>query len=229
MEGIVSGVIAGLVTGAAASGWAMATWFGETSDTIQAVVTVALLVVMLTLGFRLFGNHPRVMPSIVPDVAVDVAGMRVSLNTIIALLLTVALATAVTVVLRHTQIGIRLEALAEHRRGVSLLGISPTALALGVWAVLGACSTLALLFIAPTRNPTFGALAMVIVPALAAGLIGALSNVWLAALGGLLLGALEGIGAQIPLVSDYRGAIPFLIIIVSLVWLRRKDVWDEVR
>lgn len=226
--GLLVGIsIAALIAGIA--GWTMSKWFSESSDTTRSVVTVTFLVVILTVGFRLFGNHPRVMPSLVPNQVFEVGGVRITLSTVIAIVLTALIALTVTLILRFTQVGIRLEALAENPRGISLLGINPILLGVGVWVTLGALSTLAMLLLAPTRNPTFSTLALMIVPALAAGLIGALSNVWLAAVGGLLLGALEGAGSRIPLIADYRGALPFVIIILALVWLRRKDTWDEAR
>ncbi|MGK0715225.1 branched-chain amino acid ABC transporter permease [Leucobacter sp. W1153] len=219
--------IAGAVAGLA--GWAFARWFDAPSDTVRAVVSVALFVVTLTLGFRLFGDAPRVMPSLVPAAAFNLAGVRVSLTTVIALVAAIAIAAGLTLILRFTRVGLRLLAMSERPTTVQLLGINTRRLSLGVWAVTGMLSTLALLLIAPIRNPTFESMSFLIVPALAACLLGAFSNVWVAALGGLAIGAVEGAGSRIDLVSDYRGAIPFVVIIAALIWLRRREVWDAVR
>ncbi|MGC5628288.1 branched-chain amino acid ABC transporter permease [Georgenia sp. Z1344] len=219
----VSGVVAGF------AGWVMARWFGEPSVTVRAVVTVVLLVVLLTAGFRMFGDSPRVMPSLVPDVMFDVAGVRVSLTTVVALVLTVAIAGALTLLLRHSQTGLRLEAMSERPVTVQLLGIDSRRLAVIVWATTGVLSTLALLLVAPTRNPTFESMSFLVVPALAAALLGAFSRVWIAVLGGLAVGAVEGAGSRIDAIAEYRGAIPFLIIAVALMWLRRREVWDAPR
>lgn len=214
---------------AAGSGWAMAHWFESASDLVRAVVTVTLLILFLTAGFRLFGNHPRTMPSLVPDTAFTIAGVAISLTTVVALIAVTVIAGAVTLMLRTTHLGLRLRAMAERPRTVQELGINAHRLALTVWAAMGSVSALALLLVAPVRNPTFGAMSLLIVPALAAALIGALSNVWFAALAGLALGALEGVGARIDVIADYRDAIPFVVIILALVWLRRREEWDEIR
>ena len=220
-------MLAGAVAGGA--GWALARWFGSPSATVRAVVSVVLLIVVLTAGFRLFGDAPRVMPSLVPPVSFAWGGVRISLTTLIALALAIAIAAALTLLLHRTRVGIRLLAMSERPTTVQLLGIDTRRLTLGVWAATGMLSALALLLIAPTRNPTFESMAFLIVPALAAGLLGAFSNVWIAVLGGLAIGALEGAGARIEGLSDYRGALPFIVIIIALIWMRRGEVWDEAR
>lgn len=225
-------VLAGLaVAGAVAgfAGWVLARWFADPTPTVRSVVSVVLLIVLLALGFRLFGDAPRVMPSLVPEASFQLAGVRVSLTTGVALLAAVAIAAGLSLILHRTRLGIRLQAMSERPVATQLLGVNTRLLSVGVWAATGLLSTFALLLVAPTRNPTFASMSFLVVPALAAGLLGAFSNVWIAAAGGLAIGAIEGVGARIPAVSDYRGAIPFFVIVVALIWLRRREVWDEAR
>lgn len=225
---VVAGVaISGVTAGFA--GWVLARWFGEPSATVRAVVAVVLLIVLLTLGFRLFGDSPRIMPSLVPEASFDLGGVRISLITVVALTATLVIAAGLSLLLRYSTLGLRLQAMSERPVTVQLLGVNSRRLSVAVWAATGVLSALALMLVAPTRNPPFETMSFFIVPALAAGLLGAFSNVWVAAVGGLAIGALEGAGARIPLVADFRGAIPFVIILVALIWLRRREVWDAVR
>ena len=224
---IVGLALAGLVAGFA--GFVLARWFGEPTTTVRAVVSVVLLIVLLTAGFRLFGNSPRIMPSLLPAASFELGGVRVSLTIVVALAATLAIAGGLSWMLRYSTIGIKLQAMSERPVTVQLLGVNSQRLAVSVWATTGVLSTLALLLVAPTRNPTFETMSFFIVPALAAGLLGAFSNVWVAALGGLTIGAIEGAGARIDGISNYRGAIPFVVIIIALIWLRRREVWDAVR
>lgn len=219
----VSSITAGL------AGWVLARWFSEPTATVRAVVTVVLLILLLTIGYRVFGDSPRVMPSLVPAASFELGGVRVSLTTIIALLATIVIAGGLSLLLGYTRIGIRLQAMSERPTTVQLLGVNSRLLAVGVWATTGLLSTLALLLIAPTRNPTFEWMSLLIVPALAAALVGAFSNVWVGAASGLAIGAVEGAGARIEGLADYRGAIPFVLIITALIVLRRREVWDSAR
>lgn len=228
MLAVFSGlVIAGVTAGFA--GWVLIRWFGEPTETARSVVAVVLLILLLTAGFRLFGDSPQVMPSLVPDVSYDIGGVRVLLTTLIALLAAVVIAGSLSVFMRYTQTGIRLQAMSERPTTVELLGVNSRLLAVSVWATTGVLSTFALLLIAPTRNPTFESMSFLVVPALAAGLLGKFSSVWIAVASGLVIGAVEGAGARITGLADYRGAIPFVIIITVLIWIRRREVWDAAR
>lgn len=218
-----SGVIAGFV------GWVLARWFWTPTVTERTVVSVVLLIVLLAAGFRLFGDAPRVMPSLVPDVAFTIGDVRIQLTTVVALLLAVVLAIGMWALLAFTRLGIRLRAMAERPMTVQLLGVNSPVLMAGAWAGTGLASTLALLLVAPARNQTFESMSLLVVPALAAALLGAFSNMWLAAGGGLALGAIEGAAARVDGLASYRGALPLVLIILTVIWLRRKRVWDEAR
>lgn len=229
---LVAALVAGLVVSAVVAGfcgWVLARWFGEPSQTVRAVVAVVILIVVLTAGFRLFGDSPRVMPSLLPETSLVLAGVRISLATVVAIALALAVAAGLTLLLRRTRLGARLRAMSECPLALELLGVNTQLLATGAWAATGALAALAMLLIAPTRNPSFETMAFLIVPALAAALLGGFTRVWIAAVGGLAIGAIEGAGARIDWLADYRGALPFVIVIVALIWLRRREVWDAVR
>lgn len=229
---LVLAVLAGLVASAAVAGfvgWVLSRWFANPTVIVRSVISAVLFLLILSAGFRLFGDSPRAMPSLVSDVTVDVAGVRVSVATIVALLLALAIALGLTLLLRFTQIGLRLQAMSERPVTVQLLGINARRLTVIVWASTGLLSTLAMLLIAPTRNPTFESMSFLIVPALAAALVGSFSNVWVTTLAAVLIGAIEGGASRVESLSDYRGVLPTVIIIVTLAFLRRREVWDAVR
>lgn len=225
-------VIAGLIASAIAAGligWMTAKWFGDSTVTARSAMTVALLVLLLTVGFRLFGTSPQVIPSIVPVVTFEIGGVRVPLTTVVALALTVVIAASLSLILQRTDVGIRMLAMSERPTTVQLLGVNSRLLAVVVWTVTGLIAALSVLLVAPTQNPTFDTVSLLIVPGLAAALVGGFTKVWVAVASGLVIGAIEGVGAQFGPLADVRGAVPFIVIIVALIWLRRKAVWDAVR
>ena len=225
-------VLAGLGTAAAVAGfvgWVLSRWFANPTVIVRSVISAVLFLLILSAGFRLFGDSPRAMPNLVSDETVDVAGVKVAVATIVALLLALVIALGLTLLLRFTQIGLRLQAMSERPVTVQLLGINARRLTVIVWASTGVLSTLAMLLIAPTRNPTFESMSFLIVPALAAALVGSFSNVWVTTLAAVLIGAIEGGASRVEGLSDYRGVLPTVIIIVTLAFLRRREVWDAVR
>lgn len=213
----------------ATTGFVFERWFGEVSQLVRAIVSAVVLVALLSLGFRVFGDSPRAMPHLLPTWSIQIAGVQVSSATIVALLIAFATAITVTLLLRSSRLGAQLRAFSERPITLQLLGVNTRRLSFLVWAATGVIAALAMLIIAPTRNPSFESLSLLIVPALAAALIGGFSRIWVAVVAGLAIGAIEGLSARVDLIASFRGAIPFVVILVTLVWLRRKEVWADAR
>ncbi len=223
--GIVVGTIVGILVGLI-----MTTWFSEASASTKAAVTVALLVGMIAIGLRLTGGqHPHVMPDLFPGSAFRLAGVEVT----IASALTIGLAVLFTVLsdlfLNRTRTGLHLRALSERPMAAELLGVRVRLLSILVWAVTGTFTTFALMIIAPQRSPNFMTLSLLVVPALAAALVGLFRSFWITLAGGIMLGVIEGLASKFDSISQYRGAIPFLVVLAVLLWSQREARWDEAR
>lgn len=226
-------VLAGIAAGALVAtciGLVMTTWFAGSNASTKAAVTAALLVGIIAVGLRLTGGqHPHSFPELVTGSAFRLAGVEVTR----ASLLTLALAVVFTILterfLATTRTGLQLRALSQRPMAAELIGIRVRLLALCVWAVVGAVTSFALMIIAPLRSPDFMSLSLLVVPALAAALIGAFTSFRAALVGGLMIGIIEGLASGLDAFSQYRGAIPFLVILAVLLWSQRGARWDEAR
>ena len=98
-----------------------------------------------------------------------------------------------------------------------------------MWFVTGVISAIAIMIVAPSQSNDATSLAMLIVPAAAAALLGGFRRLDLAVVGGVVLGVLGGLVAQIDEVALVRNFLPFLFIVVLLLWTQRKEVWDAAR
>ena len=226
---VAIGIVVGTLVGIAV-GFIMTTWFADSNASTKAAVTVAMLVGMIAIGLRLTGGqHPHVMPELFPGSAFRLAGVEVT----IAAVLTIGLAVGFTVLadwfLNRTRTGLHLRALSERPMAAELLGVRVKLLSILVWAVTGTFTTFALMIIAPQRSPNFMTLSLLVVPALAAALIGLFRSFRVALAGGIMLGVVEGMASAIDGFSQYRSAIPFLVILAVLLWSQREARWDEAR
>ena len=149
--------------------------------------------------------------------------------TVVMVLLAIAVAVACSSLLRRTTIGTELRALSERPTTAELIGIAAKPLSIGVWAVTGAISAVTIMVIAPSQSNDAISLSMLIIPAAAAALLGGFKRLDLAVVGGLALGVISGVVAQIPAVSFVRNFIPFVFIVILLLWSQRKEVWDAAR
>lgn len=226
-------VLAGIVTGTAvgvAIGFVMTRWFATAGASTKAAVTAALLVGLIAIGLRLTGGqHPHVMPELFPGSAFRLAGVQVTNASALTIGLAVLFTVASSLFLNGTRTGLHLRALSERPMAAELLGVRVRLLSLFVWGVTGAFTTFALMIIAPQRSPNFMTLSLLVVPALAAALIGLFRSFWLTLVGGIALGILEGLASTVEIVSQYRSAIPFLVILAVLLWSQREARWDEAR
>jgi branched-chain amino acid transport system permease protein len=181
------------------------------------------------VGNRVFGDHPRVFPAILPDSRVTVAGVVLPASTLLALALSLALAVSLTVFLGRTQVGVQLRALATRPTTAELLGVPVRGLAVLVWAAGGLLSGVAMLLIAPVQGGQFSGLSLLILPALVAALIGLFRSFWLTLLAGVALGVLLGIMSRFSGLSAYSDAVILVISLAVLVVVQRGARWDVAR
>ncbi|UOE24887.1 branched-chain amino acid ABC transporter permease [Agromyces soli] len=220
---LLAGVLSGVI------GWIAATWLSEADTTTRSAMTVGPLLLLISLSFILFGNKPQPFASIISGPAFTVGGVVISQVTLVTVSLAIVVAVAVRILLTRTAIGTRLRALSERPTTAELLGIPSKPLSIAVWVVTGVISAIAIVVVAPTQSNDAISLAMLIVPAAAAALLGGFKRLDLAVVGGLVLGVLSGLVAQIDEVSLIRNFLPFLFIVVLLLWTQRKEVWDAAR
>jgi branched-chain amino acid transport system permease protein len=227
-----SAAVIGLLTGTGLSVLvgALMTWlFKDSQVAVRATAMIAVTVGLLTLGLRIFGDVPLSVAAVVPTTTLGVGGVTVGLDTVVVLGLGLLLAGGSAAVLARTRLGAVLRAVSARPATAELLGVRVRLLSLGMWAFTGAMASAAMLLIAPARSDDFRNLGMLILPALAAVLVGAFRSVTATMAGGLALGAVESASVNWPAVAGYKAVLPFLLVIVALLWSQRKQVWDEAR
>lgn len=212
-----------------AIGAIMTRWFDQASALVKSSVTIALMLALLALGFRLFGDAPRSIPKLFPGVAVAFGGVTFSASVLITTGLALALGLVLTLALEFTRLGAMLRAVSERAVTADLLGIPANTLIRWVWACSGGLAALAIALVAPNRPSNFLTLALLLLPAMAAALFGLFRSVPAALFGGFTLGCLEGLSSYFDTVGPYRQALPFVVILTVLLWSQRGQVWDAAR
>jgi branched-chain amino acid transport system permease protein len=207
----------------------MTKWFDQSTELVKSSVTIALMLALLALGFRIFGDAPRSIPKLFSGVYLVVAGVTFSASVIATTILAIVVGAVLTVALEFTRLGAMLRAVSERAVTAELLGIPAKALIRIVWACSGAMAALAIALVAPNRPSNFLTLSLLLLPSMAAGLFGLFRSVPAALVGGFTLGCLEGLSSYFDAVGPYRQALPFVVILTVLLWSQRKQVWDGAR
>jgi branched-chain amino acid transport system permease protein len=210
-------------------GGLMSAWFADAPTERRSTVAIALMITVLTIGFRAFGHTPRVAPALFGGSDTKVFGVVVTWAGITIIVASVLLALGTDLFLSRTRLGIRLRAQSERPQTAELLGVPARWLAVGVWAATGAIAAFAILVITPSRGADFLSLGLLVMPALAAASLGLFRSTWWAVVGGIAIGVITGISQQWPSIAKYQDVLPLVVIVVVLMWTQRGAVWDAAR
>ena len=228
----VPAIALGIILGALLSaglGWVIATWLPEASISARSAVTVAALLLLISISFILFGTKPKMFRAVFSGPAFTLEGVVISQVTVVMVILALVVALGAQLVLGKTSIGVKLRAIADRPVAAELLGVPVKPLAIGVWAVTGLIVGMAIAIVAPTQTSDAMSLSMLVISASAAALLGGFKRLDLALIGGLLLGMAQGAAAQFSQLILLRDWIPLIVIVVFLLWNQRREVWDAAR
>lgn len=210
-------------------GLIFARFFGEADEAVRTAAMIAVTVGLFAVGFRVFGDTPRSVPVILSGSSVNVGNVVVTASTF--LILAAALATVLVTawILEFTRIGSQVRAISERPVVAELLGVPVMSRTAMVWGFTGFVSAVGMILVSSNLPGSFSSLGFLIFPAMAAALIGAFDSLSLGFIGGIVVGVLESVSSYQGEIAEYRGAVPFLIAAIVLIWTQRNEVWDASR
>ncbi len=207
------------------------------SPLIKVVATIGLLVALPSLATLAFGNQPiQSAPGLAPEpVSVyHFLGVPVTLDQIIVYVCVVVTVVVGAVVLRYTEVGLKVRAMVDSPAMTDLSGTNPTAISVGVWAVSSLFAGLAGVLAAPIIGLDPNTFTLLIAASFAAVVAAKLRNLPVAVGVGLLMGvATSLIQRYLPPSSMWTAeiidAVPFIVIaVVLLYYLARRGRMGEV-
>lgn len=224
--GVLAGAALGLLLGLV-----QVTWFGTATTEVRSVVSVASLIILLAgAGLIWEGNpQPVPVPSSLTSPAIRIGGTPVSGATLLLIGIAIVVALATGLLLARTRAGRRLQAVSERPDTCDLLGISSRRYGLFVWGATGAFNVLAVWLVSSRLSTVYSSLSFMVVPALAAALLGLFRHLGWTVVGGVALGVLQGYFAGNQTWAPYSPALPFLVLLVVLMYSQRGERWDEAR
>jgi branched-chain amino acid transport system permease protein len=207
------------------------------SPMIKVVATIGLLVAIPSLATLIFGNQAiNEAPGLAPQpVAVyQFLGVPVTLDDVIVYICVVVTVVAGAVILRYTDVGLKVRAMVDSPAMTDLSGTNPTAVSVGVWAVSTFFAGLAGVLAAPIIGLDADQFTLLIAASFAAVVAARLRNLPVAVAVGLLMGiATSLIQRYLPPASAWTteiiDAVPFIVIAVVLVYelIRRGRVGES--
>lgn len=196
--------------------------FRDAPAMMALVATVALGIVIRELIRHLYpqGSNPHAFPRLVSGMALEFFGVSVSWFTLLVVLLTIALVTALFVFLRMTPLGLRIRAASEDRVVSRMMGIHDARVFRSTFLIASAIGAIAGLLFASYAGVArfdFGVMAGLL--GFSAAVIGGLGSMPGAIIGGLTIAGIEVITQTfVPDGASYRLVFVFLLVITVLIF-----------
>ena len=196
------------------------------SPLIKVVATIGLLVAIPSLATLIFGNEAiQEAPGLAPQPVhvYQFIGVPVTLDQVIVYICVVLTVVVGAVVLRYTEVGLKVRAMVDSPAMTDLSGTNPTAISVGVWAVstffAGLCGVLA----APIIGLDSNNFTLLVAASFAAVVAAKLRNLPVAVGVGLLMGVATSLiqrylPAQSTWTTEVIDAVPFIVIALFLIY-----------
>lgn len=149
---------------------------------------------------------------------IDIGNVKISISSIITLLVGAVVMAVLTIFVNKTNTGRAMQAVSEDRGAAQLMGINVNkiiTITFAIGSALAACASVFYLMQIPSAEPTLGA--MPGIKAFTASVIGGIGSIPGAMIGGILLGVVEKVCQSIPALSSYTTAVEFALLIVILL------------
>lgn len=188
-------------------------WLRSSHPDVPLISSVGFLVLFEHLVILYMGAHIQRFPVPFGDANIRVAGLIISIPQLCALGIAIVLVAALAQLLRRTQLGRSLRAIAESPETARLLGVDTNRIVPALFVISGVFTALGGILFAANYlqvSPFIGN--EVALKGVAAMIIGGMGNIWGAVLGGLLIGVLEALS-----IHFFGGAAAEVVIFAALL------------
>jgi branched-chain amino acid transport system permease protein len=168
-------------------------WVRNRPQITKAVITIGVLLALQSAASLIWKNNQYHLPIYLApqDWTRTVAGVPIGFNSILIVIVTLALAFGLGALLRWTAFGRAMRAVSDNPTSAALWGVRVDVVGAVSWMLGSLVAAVAGILITPFINFDTTSLTLLIVDSLAAALIGGLVSLPLTVLGGFVLGLLE--------------------------------------
>ena len=192
------------------------------STLVQLLATLGVLITVQAGVVIRYGSKPRQVPSQLPTSRVTLYGdVSITVDRLILLAIGCASAFLLWLLYRSSQFGIQTEAVSESERSAAAVGVSPNKIAVLNWSLGSAIACIGGILVVPVITLQVTAMTSLVLAALAAALVADFKSFPIATLAGYLLGIAQTLVGRFWDQQGVGQSLPFLLIIVVLVFQGR--------
>ncbi|MFN2537896.1 MAG: branched-chain amino acid ABC transporter permease/ATP-binding protein, partial [Mycobacteriales bacterium] len=213
----------------------LAAALSEVSTAYRIVATVGLLLAVRAVLLLLYGETARPFSAFLPQSTVaTVAGVRISVESVVVLLLGTTSAVLLFLLFRRSRAGLAMRGVVDNADLLDMTGESPRAVRRNAW-LIGSCFAAAsgVLFAANQQQLDATLLSLLVVQAFGAAALGAFTSLPLSFLGGLAVGIVQKIVSMLAARhAELAGLdlnVPFLVLFAVLLLSPRRRLVEVGR
>lgn len=180
------------------------------------ISTVAVGLILQQVAHLVWGPNPRTLPSLVPNVSLNIAGTRLSTVSVFIAGVSILLIICVHLMLGRTRLGRQMQATAVDAETAKLMGVRTGLIVMVAFATSTALTGAAGVLVAPMFSVTHTLGFLIALKAFAACVIGGFGNLPGAALAAFGLGVVENLAGTF-VGSDSKDLIAFSLMIAFLL------------
>lgn len=180
------------------------------------IATIGLWTIFHNGAGWIWGYDPVPVPSLFSSVPLNLAGVRISENSLGIIGMSVLVVVLLYLFFEYTRTGIAMRAASLNRRAAQLMGVNVARVSLLAWGLASAISIVSGLLIAPLTFLDSKMMLEVLLKAFAGAILGGFNSLPGAAIGCLAIGVLENLFAAY-ISSAFRDTFVFTIIIAVLM------------
>ena len=188
---------------------------------VKAVATLGFALMILGTANYFWVEAPRRLYLFTDAMGFELLDVRITGTRAVVFVATLATTFGIAVFLKHTRIGLLMQALANKRELSSVLGVPVLRIETYAWLISGFLAGFTGLMFGDLVRPNPGALTFLVIPAIAAAIVGRLESLPMTLAGGLIIGVAESMTTLIKPLAPYRSAAPFIVAAILLLWLQR--------
>lgn len=183
------------------------------------VVTLGLFFVFNSIMRFFWGTTPHHLASIVPNTALNVAGVHLATQSLTTLGIVLAVALALYVLFSRTLLGIVLRAAATNPGESRLLGVNVNRMLMIGWGLAAAVGGLGGVLVAPGLGLQPTMMQVIIIFAFAGAALGGFDSPLGAVVGGLIVGVSQNLAATYidAIGNELSVVVPFALIVAVLL------------
>jgi branched-chain amino acid transport system permease protein len=183
------------------------------------IVTLGLYILVNSLAGWIWGFGNRAFPSMFGDGSFDVAGVRISVESIGIVAVLIAVVLLLFAIFQRTKVGLAMRAVSLNPDSSRLVGISVGRTLMIGWGIAALVGALAGALIAPRLFLDVNFMGGVLIYSFAAATLGGFDSPFGAVLGGWIIGIAENLaGTYIDFIgSDLKILVPLIAILVVLL------------